>query len=760
MKVRSNFDPNDDAPIESCTFGPFRLEIARRALFREGESVHMPPRAFDALVLLIRNRPRTLTKVELMSALWPERVVEEASLTQCMAAVRKALGDDADDPQYVVTVTRSGYRFVGVVTDCRPAPGEAPASPIGRADRGESEGASAPASTRAPVFAFGPFRLETEGRRLLRGEHPVQLTPKAFDTLVLLVTHRDRAMKKAELMAALWHDRSVDEGTLTQNVFTLRKALGDDSEPHRYIATVPRHGYRFVGEARDAAFEPVTAVARPRSERRGSWISPAAAVALAVVALATSAPREGPSRVSLAVLPFASESGPEGDYVADGLTEGLINRVAQEPGLRVLARTTAFRYRGGVNDAQRAGRELGVGHVLSGSIRTRGGRAEVESSLVDVATSTPVWHRRFSVGFEELLDIEDAIARDVARRLVSGVAAPEPRSRPVHRVDAETYRLCLEARFFWNKRTPEGLRKSVELYRAAIARDPSHAQAHSGLADAYNVMPEYGDVPESRAYPAASAAARRALALDETLAEAHTSLAFVRFWWDRDWPASERAFRRALELNPGYATAHHWYGNVLLAMGRTEEGLARLREAQEADPLSLIIGTELGAALYLARRSEDSVAQLRHTLELDPAFAMAHFWLGRALWHRNDTEGALAEFRRARELVGTPMSMRAELGFVFARTRRAEAAREQLTELKRREEQDATAYSQAIVYAGLGEADPAFAALDRAYAIRTSDLAFVGTDPVFEGLRADPRFSALLERLRRPRDQPSAGIAP
>jgi len=485
--------------------------------------------------------------------------------------------------------------------------------------------------------------------------------------------------------------------------------------------------------------------------RRVSWWGAAGAVAavgVAAVGILSLAPSAPPAVQRLAVLPLANTSGDTGsDYLADGLTEGLIEELGSMPGVRVMGRDTSFRYKASGVEPLEAGRALRADTVLSGSVVSRGSAVEVEAELVSVADGSPLWRRRYSAGPASLASLPQQVRRDIARQL----GAPEAPPRSEHVVDEEIYRLCLRGRYFWNKRTPDGLERSIELYREAIRRDELYADAWRGLADAYNVLPEYTDTSEAEAFPAARHAASRALALDPDRAGAHASLAFVLFWWARDAPRAEAEFRRALELNPNHAKTHHWYGNMLLSLDRVEEAVAHLEAAQDSDPLSLIIGAELGAVLYHARRYDQAVERLRSTIELDPDFADAHFWLTRTLLAKGDLEAALEEAEVARQQYERPNWMLAEMGLAHERAGRPRKARECLALLEEKRESRPLSYSLSVLYAGLGEIGRALDALERAGRERATDLAFMSTDPVFDPLRDEPRFQELQSRLRRAR---------
>jgi Tfp pilus assembly protein PilF/TolB-like protein len=490
---------------------------------------------------------------------------------------------------------------------------------------------------------------------------------------------------------------------------------------------------------------------------RRAWIALAAAGVLLLVLGALLRWRAGPPSASplrLVVIPLVYPSERSDlEHVADGITEGLTHELGGVPGLRVLGATTASRYKNAAISPLEVGRALGAHVVLAGRMTGPApGRVELELALTRVADGKELCTHRRATDIGELPSAQRAIRDEVAHRLTRA-AATASRQSP-RAVDRAAYDQCLRARYFWNKRTKESLVRSVELYRDALRRDPNFAEAWSGLADAYNVLPEYADTSEAEAYPVAKHAAERAIALDPHLAEAHASLAFVLQWWDRDAVRAEAEFQRALEINPSYATAQQWYANALLSRGRVDEAVARFAEAQDADPLSLIIGTDRGAVLYHARRFEEAAAVLRATVELDPRFPEARFWLARTLLALRDNGAALAECQTARDLYGHPAAMLAETGTALAQSGRLDEARATLRRLEELDREQPLAHDLAILYLALGENGRALDALERAARERASDLAFAGTDPTLDPLRADPRFTRLLASLRQPRSTP------
>ncbi len=455
---------------------------------------------------------------------------------------------------------------------------------------------------------------------------------------------------------------------------------------------------------------------------------------------------------SLAILPFTNASGdPEMEYLSDGLTESLINSLAQLPRLRVLPRTTVFRFKGKAEDPQRIGKELGVRAVLTGRVQQRGDSLVIQTELIDVTGGAQLWGDRYNPKLANLLAAQSEVVQAIAggmRLKLSG--AEQSRVSKKYTESAEAYQLYLKGRFHWNKRTGETLKKAIEYFNQAIEHDPRYALAYAGLADAYMVMHFHAGVAPNESYGKAKSAARQALALDETLAEAHTALAYVLFRYD--WKPAEafREFQRAIELNPNYATTHQWYGESLTLAGRFDEGIAELRRAQELDPFSLVINTDLGNACYYARRYDAAIEQLHKTLELDQGFAYTHYNLGLAYTMKGMYPAALAEFRLTQQLNNGPYLL-ANLAYVYAASgQHAEALRllNQMQEIAK--QRYVPAYSFALAYAGLGEREQSLQWLERSYQDRSSDMTYVKTEPRFDSLRSDPHFAALVRRVGLP----------
>jgi serine/threonine-protein kinase len=493
--------------------------------------------------------------------------------------------------------------------------------------------------------------------------------------------------------------------------------------------------------------------AGPAGRRRLAAWGVAALAALVLVALLAAALHRyawgGRAIDSVAVLPFVNDGGdPDAEYLSDGITEALINNLSQLPNLRVIARSSAFRYKGRADDPRAAGTELGVQAVVAGRVVRRGDRLVVSVELVDVRGNRQLWGEQYNRKLTDLLAVQDDIAREVTDKLRPRLTGEEKKrlgKRPTD--NAEAYQAYLVGRYHWNKRTEEGLKKAIEQFEQARAKDPGYALAYAGLADCYALLGDYSYLPPKEAFPRARAAAAEALKLDDTLAEAHTSLAFVKVQYDWDWAGAEDEYRRALALNPNYATAHQWYSEYLTAMGRHDEALAEIRRAQEIDPLSLIIRAVAGRALYYARRYDEAIDQCRQTLAMDPNFGVAYLFLGRACVQAGRYDEAVAAFRKARELSGGAAVL-GELGHACAAAGQRDEARKVLDELEElRKQGHVTSARMALICAALGEKDQALTWLDKAYDERADAMVFLKVEPRYDTLREEPRFQDLMRRV-------------
>jgi serine/threonine-protein kinase len=455
---------------------------------------------------------------------------------------------------------------------------------------------------------------------------------------------------------------------------------------------------------------------------------------------------------SIAVLPFENRGAdPDTEYLSEGLAESLIYRLSQLPNLKVSPTSAVFRYKGKPADAAKAGNELGVSAVLLGRITQRGDSLLISAELVDVRHNKLLWGEQYDRKMSDLLATQREIAREIVEKLKLKVAG-EAKVLAKHYTESnEAYQLYLKGRFYWNKRTVESNKKSIEYFNQAIEKDPSFALAYAGLADCYVVPPIR--LPPREAMPKAKAAAVRALALDETLAEAHTSLGRVLAVYDWDWTSAEKEYKRAIELNPRYAIAHQWYGGWFQVMGHPNEAIAERKLSQELDPLSPIVNFELGLAFYYARDYDQAIEQFKKTLELDQNFPPAQQFLPAAYEQKGMNSEAMAGFKKAIPLLGGGewAFARGGLGRIYAVLGKKSEALEVLDELKHLSAQEyVPATSLAIVYTGLGDKDQAFVWLEKAYEERSFQLQWLSVEPRWDSLRSDPRFANLQRRMGLP----------
>ncbi|HYV05849.1 MAG TPA: tetratricopeptide repeat protein, partial [Blastocatellia bacterium] len=467
---------------------------------------------------------------------------------------------------------------------------------------------------------------------------------------------------------------------------------------------------------------------------------------------ADSSASKRPSRkaiTSLAILPLANMSdNADMEYLGEGLTEGIINTLSSLPKLRVVARSTVFRYKGEEVDPVQAGRDLNVQAVLTGRVRQTANRLTIAVELIDVVRDSQLWGERYSRAPSDLLQVQEEIAREITEKLRLKLNRKEKvRIARRHTNDADAYRSYLKGRYFWNKRGVESLRKGIDYFKQAIDRDPSFASAYAGLSDSYTLLVVREVLPPDEGFSKAKAAAVRALDIDEALAEAHASLghAMLHNW---EWAEGERELKRAIELNAGYASAHHWYSEHLTAMGRCDESIRELKLAAALDPLSLVISADLGRAFYYARQYDDAIQQEGRTLEMDSSFWLSHINLGRSHTQKAMHREAILELEKACELSPGSTEAAAFLSFAYAAGGRRDEAIRMLRVLDQQAERNhVPPYHYAIAHAGLGDTDRAFDWLERAFEKHSVDLFTLKVEPMLDGLRRDKRFENLLRRV-------------
>ncbi len=455
---------------------------------------------------------------------------------------------------------------------------------------------------------------------------------------------------------------------------------------------------------------------------------------------------------SIAVLPFVNESGnADVEYLSDGMTETLINSLSQIPNLSVKARSSVFRYKGKEIDPKKVASELGVQAILTGRVIQRGDQLTLSVELIDGQTENTIWGNKYERKVSDLVALQSEVARDVSSKLKSKLSGADvAKVEKNYTANPEAYQLYLKGKFYWNKRTGESLKQAAELYRQAIEKDPNYALAYSGLAETYVLFSSYDVAPANDSMPQAKAAALRALAIDDSLAEAHTALGLYlsNYEWDRN--GSEKEYRRAIELKPNYATAHHWLGADLSNVKRFDDGLVELRRAEELDPLSPIIGTNLGDTLVYARRYDEAIAQYKRTLVSNPNFAYAHRALGWAYGSNGMYPEAIAETRTSIEL-NNASSAKGFLGLWLAKSGKRDEAVKLLGELKQESTRGyVQSYDFALIYIGLGDKEEALNWLEKQMSDRSETANAYAVVPELDDLRSEPRFREMLKRMNLP----------
>ena len=462
------------------------------------------------------------------------------------------------------------------------------------------------------------------------------------------------------------------------------------------------------------------------------------------------------SNKSIAVLPFENRSEDKANaYFAEGIQDEILTRLSKIADLKVISRTSTQHYKSAPENLPEIAKQLGVAHILEGSVQKSGEAVRVNVQLIKAANDSHLWADTFDRKLTDVFAIESEIAKSIAETLQAKLTGSEKSLiTKTPTVNPEAYELYLKGRFFWNKRTGADLLKSIDYFKQAVEKDQKYALAYAGLADAYVLLPPYGAASPSESFPQAEAAARKALELDDTLAEAHTSLGQVLLFYDLDFAGSTMEFERALSLDPNYATAHHWYGGggPLLALGQFDRAIKEGKRAVELDPLSLINNADLGWLYFNARRYNEAEAQARKTLEMDSHFYLAHYYLGEVLQFKGQLTEAIAEYKKAAELDDDPFVL-GLLAQAYAKLGQRDEALKmlgQLQELATR--RYVTSYSFALVHIALGEKDKAIDWLERAYRDRAGpDIALIKVDPFLDPLRGHPRFEALVQKIFGPK---------
>jgi TolB-like protein/DNA-binding winged helix-turn-helix (wHTH) protein/Flp pilus assembly protein TadD len=650
------------------------------------------------------------------------------------------------------------------------------------------------------VVRFGTYEVSFQSGEVRKAGVRIRVQQQPLKLLEVLLEHPGEVVTREELRGRVWPNESFGDFDQAVNIAIakLRSALGDSAENPRYIETLPKRGYRFIADVSfvdadgrigrlESASEdlagtepghrlqgnglPVLPVAESGAQLQGAGLAVppkhrlrptgrvimALAVVLSLTILSVLLFRSRGHRPaairSLAVLPLENLSGDAAqNYFSDGMTDELITDLAQISALRVISRTSVMVYKGARKPLPQIARELHVDAVVEGTVLRAGDRVRITAQLIDASTDKHIWSQSYEGELRDTLALQDRVARAIAEQIQINLTPREQAAlKSVRVVNPQAYESYLKGRYFWSKRTADGLKVALAYFNQAIEEDPNYAQAYSGLADTYALLGDwqYAVMTPREAYPKAKAAALKAVKLDNALGEAHNSLAFVLEGFDWDLDSGGREFRRAIELNPGYATAHHWYAWHLALLGRYDEAITEMKKAESVDPLSLIINADLAELLVLAHSYDEAIAQSRKTIEMDPNFAMAHNQLAQAYLQKHMFDQAIAELQKAVQLSGGSPTCIANLARAYALSGKRGEAMKLLKDLKSSSTaMNSHASEVAAIYASLGDKDEAMNWLEKGYAERFNPGVLIR--PGFDPLRTDPRFQDLVHRVGLP----------
>jgi TolB-like protein/DNA-binding winged helix-turn-helix (wHTH) protein/Tfp pilus assembly protein PilF len=650
------------------------------------------------------------------------------------------------------------------------------------------------------VVRFGTFEVSLQSGEVRKAGVRIRVQQQPLKLLEVLLEHPGHVVTREELRSRVWPNESFGDFDQAVNIAIakLRSALGDSAENPRYIETLPKRGYRFIADvsfvdvdgrirrpesssADSAGAEPGHQLpgnglavphateAAPQFQSGGLAVAPQrrlrptrrVVMALGLVlglgilsVLFFRSRGHAPTAIrSLAVLPLENLSGESSqNYFSDGMTDELITDLAQISALRVISRTSVMVYKGARKPLPQIARELHVDAVVEGTVLRAGDQVRITAQLIDASTDKHLWSHSYEGELRDTLALQDRVARAIAEEIKISLTPREQAAlKSATVVNPQAYESYLKGRYFWSKRTADGLKVALAYFNQAIEEDPNYAQAYSGLADTYALLGDwqYATMTPKEAYPKAKAAALKAVTLDNALGEAHNSLAFLLDGFDWDLDSGGKEFRRAIELNPGYATGHHWYAWHLALLGRYDEAIAEMKKAESVDPLSLIINADLAELLVLAHSYDEAIGQSRKTIEMDPNFAMAHDQLAEAYLQKHMYAEAIPELQKAVQLSsGSPMCL-ANLARAYAFSGQRDEATALLSDLKTSSTPGFSHASEvAAIYASLGDKDQAMNWLEKGYAERFNPGVLIR--PRFDPLRSDPRFQRLVQRVGLP----------
>ncbi len=672
-------------------FGEFRLDTAEHLLSRDGTPISLTPKAFELLLVLVKRSGHLIGKEELLQQVWPDSFVEESNLTFNISALRKALNDGQSNLRYIETVPKRGYRFAAEV------------------------------------------------RKLATGD----------DDLVIEHNLRARIVTEAIAQASptekILNVDASDWVALSSNDERAVLQIGEQLAAHPPIS----QSIRFDSRATHL-------LSASRLRRNRLWLMAlAASVVLGAAEFLYShhsplPPSKGIN--SIAVLPFTNvNADADAEFLSDGVTESVINSLSTLPNLKVMSRNSVFRYKGREIDAWTVGRELGVQAVLTGRVWQRDDELSISVELINTQDNSLIWGEQHHQRLTHILDLQEDISTAISQSLrVQLTGTEQQKMEKRYTENPEAYQLYLKGRFFWNKRSAEGLKRGIDYFQQAIDKDPKFALAYSGLADCYTILYDYQELPPEECVPQAKAAVVKALELDESLAEAHTSRGYLVWLYDHDRTDAEKEFLRAIELNPNYSTAHHWYGFYLATLRRFDESMREMKRAQDLDPLSLIINSNMGRVLYFEHQYDQAIEQLQKTIEMDQSFSGAHYNLATAYEGKGMYAEAVREYQKWRTLDGNSETA-AAMGEGYKLSGYQGALQKWLgsveNQSKLRPIPPYASYAKALIYAKLNDKDQAFFWLNKVIDERASRVDLISVVPVFDFLHDDPRWADLLRRL-------------
>jgi TolB-like protein/DNA-binding winged helix-turn-helix (wHTH) protein len=633
--------------------------------------------------------------------------------------------------------------------------------------------ATEPARVPGSIRFGEDFEFDVGACRLRRGHRVLKLERIPMEVLAVLVEQRGQLVSREHIVERIWgKDVFLDtDNSINGAIRKVRQVLKDNPEEPRFIQTVTGRGYRFIAPVTDPEVQKLVVVPQPQpSVAEALPAKPARSKRWAVFALSIvlivgmgaylwsrsrTRPLAANGRLMLAVLPFENLTGdPSQDYFSDGMTEEMISQLGDlDPQhLGVIARTSVMHYKHSQEPLNQIGRALSVQYVLEGSVRRDSNRVRIAAQLIQTREQTHLWTREYDRELSDVFALQGEIAREIADQIqltlghlheptvVSGQPAVSAKA-------FQAYDLYLKGRYFWNKRTPQGLQQAIAYFQQAIDDDPEYGRGYAGLAESYALMGGYTGLPPKEFMPKARAAARRALEIDEQLPEAHTALAIIAQNYDWDWPTAEKEYRRAIQLNPNYATGHHWYAECLALQGRFGEAFPEMESARQLDPLSLIIAADYGAILYFSRQYDRAFERFRGVLDMEPNFPRAHMLVW-AYTQKGLFADALADAEALRQRDPSQPWYWAMIAYASGRSgdqARAKLALQQLRQLERQRALDPL--SLVIAYIGVGDNDKALEWLRKAHAEHSSSITALKVDPIYDPLRSDPRFQELIRAV-------------